>query len=90
MKSASNSASGRPCGCSVSRLQAHQVDDVDDADREVGQVLAQERRGGERLERRDVAGAGEHDVGLRAVVVAAQSQMPMPRVQWAIASSIER
>src|SRR5437868_8011407 len=31
-------------------LQAHQVDDVDDADLQVGQVLAQQRGGGERFQ----------------------------------------
>ena len=56
-------------------LQAHQVDDVDDADPQVRQVLAQQRRGGERLERRHVAGAGEHDVGLAVAVVRAR---PVP------------
>ena len=51
-------------------LEPHQVDDVDDPDLEVGQVLAQEVDGRQRLERRDVAGAGHHDVGLAALVVA--------------------
>ena len=59
----------------VGALQAHQVDDVDDAHLQLGQVLAQQRRGGEHLERRDVAGAGQHDVGLGAVVAAG----PVPR-----------
>ena len=50
-------------------LEAHQVDDVDDAHLQLGQPLAQDRRRGERLERRHVAAARHHDVGLLAVVV---------------------
>ena len=46
------------------RLQAHQVDDVDDAHAQLGELLAQHAHGGERLERRDVAGAGHDDVGI--------------------------
>ena len=52
------------------RLQPHQVDHVDDPHPQVGQVLAQQVDCGEHLERRHVAGAGQHDVGLVAVVVA--------------------
>ena len=48
-------------------LQAHQVDDVDHAHAQLRQVLAQQRRGGDRLERGDVAGTGQHHVGLLAV-----------------------
>ena len=51
-------------------LEAHQVDDVDDADLELGQVLADQVDRGQRLERGDVAGAGDDDVGLAALVVA--------------------
>ena len=68
VNSASNSRSGRPCGCSVVGLEPHQVDDVDDADPQVGQVLAEDVDRGERLQRRDVAGAGHHDVRLAVVV----------------------
>ena len=46
------------------RLEPHQVDDVDDADPEVGQVLAEDRGRRQRLEGRDVAAAGENDVGI--------------------------
>ena len=72
-------------------LEAHQVDDVDDANLELGQVLAQDRGGGERLERRDVAAAAEHDVGLAAAVV----RRPLPDADAracsaTIASSMER
>ena len=73
------------------RLEAHQVDDVDDAHLQLGETIAQDRGGGERLERRHVAAAGEHDVGLAASSsFDAQSQMPTPRVQCTIASSIDR
>ena len=46
------------------RLEAHQVDDVDEPDAQVRQLRPQDRRRGERLERRDVAGAGQDDVRL--------------------------
>ena len=49
-------------------LQPHQVDDVDDAHAQVGQALAQDRRGGEDLDGRHVPGAGEDDVGIAVVV----------------------
>ena len=52
------------------RLELHQVDDVDDADLQLRQVLAQDRDRGQRLQRRHVAGAGHDDVRLRAPVVA--------------------
>ena len=51
-------------------------------------MLPQESGGGERLERRDVAGAGEDDVGLAAARCSPTSQIPIPRAQCAIASSI--
>ena len=60
------------------RLQPHQVDDVDDPHLQLGQVLAQERGGGERLERRDVAAAAEDDVGLAALVVRGPLPDPEP------------
>ena len=58
------------------RLEAHEIDDVDDADAQVGQVLAQRGRGGEGLERRDVSAAGEDDVGLASSSFEAHSQIP--------------
>ena len=48
----------------VLRLQRHQVDDVDDADLQVRKRLAQQIDRGKRLQRRHVAGAGHHHVGL--------------------------
>ena len=71
------------------RLEPHQVDDVDEPDLEVGQVLAEEVDGGQRLERRDVAGQAMTTSGSPPSSLLAQSQMPMPRVQWRIASSID-
>ena len=52
------------------RLQPHEVDDVDDADLEVGQMRPHDRDGGERLQRRHVAAAGHDHVGRHALVVA--------------------
>ena len=60
-------------------LEAHEVDDVDDAHLQVGQLLAQDGGRGERLEGRDVAAAGEHDVGLAVVVV----RRPLPHAEAA-------
>ena len=55
----------------------------------VGQVLAQQVDGGERLERGDVAGAGQHDVGLAAGVARRpRPRCRCPRVQCSTASSI--
>ena len=48
------------------RLQAHEVDHVDHPHGQVGQVLAQQVDGGQRLERGHVAAARQHDVGLAA------------------------
>ena len=57
------------------RLQAHQVDDVDDADAQLRRERAQEVDGGQRLQRRHVAAAGHDDVGLAA----AHRSRPTPR-----------
>ena len=51
-------------------LQAHQVDDVHHPDLQLGQLAREDRRGGDGLERRHVAGAGQHHVGLCAFVAA--------------------
>jgi hypothetical protein len=71
-------------------LQAHQVDDVHQAHPQLGQVLAQDRRRRDGLERRDVARAGQTTSGSWPWSVLAQPQIPIPRVQCAIASSIVR
>ena len=52
------------------RLQLHQIDDVDHPDFQVGQMLAQDGDGSERLQRGHVATAGHDHVGLDALVVA--------------------
>ncbi len=49
------------------RLEGHQVHDVDDADLQVGKVLAQHLDGGQRFERGHIAGAGHHYVGVAAL-----------------------
>ncbi len=75
-------------------LKAHQVDHVHKAHRQVREVLPYERSRRECLERRDVActritrSGSPMPVSLQSLL--AHSQMPMPRVQCAIASSIER
>ena len=57
------------------RLQPHQVDDVDHAHLQLRQLFPQERGRSQRLQRRHVATAGQHDVGLGAVVLA---RRPLP------------
>ena len=64
-----------PCGWTSRGRDRHQVDDVDDADAQLGHVLAQQRGGGDRLLRRHVADAGEHDVG---VLAADRVARPLP------------
>src|SRR5690348_10391120 len=49
-------------------LEAHQVDDIDDAHLQVGKLAAEQVDGGERLQRRHVAAAGHDDVGIAGVV----------------------
>ena len=65
---------GEPVRVLGLRLQPHQVDDVDDPHLQLGQALAQERRGGDGLQRRNVPGAGEHDV--RLVVALVRGPLP--------------
>ena len=52
------------------RFQLHQVHDIDDADFQIGQMLAQDGDGGERLQRGHVATAGHDDIGFGAGVAA--------------------
>src|SRR5260370_20472646 len=61
------------------RLQPHQVDDIDHADGEPREVLAAQVSGGERFQRRHVAGARQHRVRL-AIPVAAR---PAPHAKTA-------
>ena len=52
------------------RLQGHQIDDIDDADLQVGNVTAQQIDRSERFQGRNIAGASHHDVGFAAAVIA--------------------
>src|SRR6266702_1480401 len=54
------------------RLQRHEVNDIHDADLQIRQRFAQQIDGREGLQRRHVAGAGHHDVGLAARVLRAR------------------
>ena len=81
---------GEPVRVLGVRLQPHEVDDVHDphafSSRE---MLAQDRDGGEGLERRNVPAAGHYEIGLEVFVVWTL-QMPIPRAQWTIASSTDK
>ena len=70
VKSASKSTIAQPVRVLGLRLQLHQVDDVDHADLQLRQVLAQNGDGGQRLQRGHVAAAGHDDVRRAALVVA--------------------
>ena len=50
------------------RLQLHQVHNIDNADFQFRNMLADQFDGGQRFQRRHVAAAAEHDVGLVALV----------------------
>ena len=52
------------------RLELHEVDDIDHPDFQLGQMLAHNGDGGERLQRGHVATAGHDHVGRNALVVA--------------------
>jgi len=62
-------------------LQAHQVDDVDDADLEVRHVLAHQGDRSQGLQRGTSPQHAMTTSGSPPWSVARQSQMPMPRVQ---------
>ena len=89
VNSASNSASEAVRVLGVG-LQAHEVDDVDDADLEFREVLAQERDRRQRFQRRHVAAQPITTSGSPPSSLLAQSQMPTPRVQWMIGVSMDR
>ena len=63
------------------RLQRHQIDDVDHAHLDLGQMPAHELDRGQRLQGRHVAAAGHHHVGLAAAVVAG----PLPDAEAGLA-----
>ena len=67
---------GQPVRVFGVRLQPHDVDDVDHPHRQVGQFAAQDVGGGQRLQRRDIAGAGQHHVGHTAGIAG-----PVPDTQ---------
>ena len=50
------------------RLQTEEIDDVDEANLQIGEVLLENGDGGERLHGGDVAGASQHHIGILAVV----------------------
>ena len=52
------------------RLQLEEIDDVDEADLEVGELLAQQRGRRQSFLRRNVAGRGHDDVGFAGLVIA--------------------
>jgi sulfur carrier protein ThiS len=69
---------GEPVRVLALGLQSHEVDDVDHPHLELWQMLAQQRRRGQRLERRHVPGARQHDVRLAALVAARPFPDPEP------------
>src|SRR3984957_15940268 len=54
----------------IAGLESHQIDDIDDPNFQIGQVVAQDRHGGQNLERRRVTAASHHDIRFRILVVA--------------------
>ena len=70
-------------------LQAHEVHHIHKADSQIGKVSPQQVAGGETLQRRYVAGGGHHHVRLSPWSLLAHSQIPIPRTQWGIVSSME-
>jgi hypothetical protein len=63
------------------RLQSHQVYDIDDADLQFGGMMPDQLDGGKGFQRRHVAAARHHHVGLLAAVVA----RPFPDSQSGLA-----
>ena len=70
------------------RRELEQVNDIDEADLEIGEVLPQHGDCGERFIGRDVAGTRHHDIRLDPSSLLASDQMPRPLVQCWMASSI--
>ena len=67
---ASKSRSDKPVRMLARRLQLHQIHDVDDADFQFRQVLADQLDRGQRFKRRNVAATGHDHIGFAALVVA--------------------
>src|SRR5215472_15196968 len=57
-------------------LQFEKIDDVDEANLYIWELLAQERRRGQRFQGRNVSGGGDDHVGFNALVAA--SPVPNP------------
>ena len=78
----SKSRSLIPCGCSVLRLQGHEIDDVDDANFQFGQCCRN------RSTAASVSSVGTSPAqaittsGSAPSIVAGPSQIPMPASQW--------
>ena len=70
VNSASKSRSEQAVRVLARWLQLHQIDDIDDADLQLGRVPSKEVDSGQGLQRRHVTAAGHHDIGLTALVVA--------------------
>jgi hypothetical protein len=70
------------------RLQPHEANHIDDAHLDMRQVGAEQFRG-ERLQRRDIPAHASTTSGSPSVLLA-HGQMPRPRVQCRMASSIVR
>ena len=70
VNSESNSRSRQPMRMFGAGLQLEQIDHIDEADLDVGELLAQQHGCGQSFQRRDVAGRGHDHVGLAALVVA--------------------
>jgi hypothetical protein len=69
-------------------LQPHQVHHVDHPDLQFGQVLAQQRDRGHRLQRGDVAAARQHHVGCVRRVV--RGKLPDPGAAGAVDDGLVR
>lgn len=80
-------AVGEPVRVLLRVLQPHEVDDVDDTDLELRQVLTQEVRSRQDLERRDVARTAEHDVRVLARYLGARP-LPDPEATGAVRDSL--
>jgi isoamylase len=61
---------GEPVRILAVGLQGHQIDDIDDADFDVGKMLAQEIDSGQSFQRGDVTGTSHNGVRLGALIVA--------------------
>ena len=80
-----------PCGWTAGGKRRHQVDDVDHAHLQLGDIVAQPPGRGDRLHRRDVARAGQHDIGLdRRRRCRPSPSIDAPRAQCSMASSMVR